>query len=128
VGSEYTIINIPAGQYDVLVEDCDHNVMAWNFAADLVADSTLTISTAPNVVIIENHGSTPLCGVYISAANSDRWGRGHLNDSHPIEPAESRSFALQPGLWDLRVVSCEGEEVIRYGEEIHGTMTWTITD
>jgi hypothetical protein len=128
VGSEYTIANIPAGQYDLLAQDCHYNVLSWSLAASLSADSTMTISTAPNILIVENLSSIALCELYISSANSDRWGRGHLIEGQPIESGEDRTFALQPGVWDLRALTCDDKELLRYGEDIRGTRTWTITD
>jgi hypothetical protein len=128
VGGEYTIANIPAGQYDLLAQDCEYNVLSWTYAASLTADSTMTISTAPNILIVDNQSSVRICELFISSANSDRWGRGHLIENQPIEAGHERTFALQPGIWDLRALTCGGKELLRYGEDIRGTRTWTITD
>lgn len=129
-GSTYNITDIPPGTYDLLAEDCDHNVISWNYQVTLNAGDTptLTVSGSPDQLVMENTSSAQICAVYISPANSDSWGRSQLNSANPIEPGATRNIAVAPGTWDLRSETCSGESIDRFGEELGGTTTWTLTD
>jgi hypothetical protein len=128
-GSDFTITDIPTGTYDLETEDCDHNVISWNYNVELSEDNTLTVSGAPDQLAVENTSSQQLCGLYISPPTEENWGRSHLNPEHPIEPGTTRTFAITSGTWDLRVETCDGTSIDRTGQEFTGgTFTWTISD
>jgi len=127
--SDFTITDIPPGTYDLETEDCDHNVISWNYNVDLSEDNTLTVSGSPDQLAVENTSSKQLCGLYISPPTEENWGRSHLNPEHPIDPGTTRTFAITSGTWDLRVETCDGTSIDRTGQEFTGgTFTWTISD
>jgi hypothetical protein len=120
----------PAGVYDIILEDCDHNVIAWNYGADLTADTTLTVSGSPDTLIVQNNSSFDICGLYISSPDETTFGRSHLNPAHPIAAGQTRSFAVTSGTWDLRAQPCDESitPLDRYGEDLSGETTWTLTN
>lgn len=128
--NETNVVSGPPGVYDIILEDCDHNVVAWNYGADLTADTTLTVSGSPDTLIVENTSSFDICGIYISSPDETSFGRSHLNPAHPITSGQTRSFAVTAGTWDLRAQPCDSsiEPLDRYGESLSGDITWTLTN
>jgi hypothetical protein len=130
-GSTFTVTNIPAGSFDVLSEDCNHNVISWNYGVSLEGQTefTLTVSGAPDILILENNSSKQFCALYISPPDATSWGRSQLNSDHPVDASTQRTFVIGPGTWDLRAETCDGQSVERTGEVIdQGDTTWTLTD
>lgn len=118
------VVSGPPGVYDIILEDCDHNVVAWNYGADLSSDITLTVSGSPDTLTILNNSTFDFCGIYLKTPNTTDWGRSHLNPEHPIYAGETRVFAVTAGAWDLRAETCDGQEVERLGEELGGDYEW----
>jgi hypothetical protein len=130
-GSSFTVTNIPAGSFDILSEDCNHNVISWNYGVvlDGRADFSLTVSGAPDILILENNSSKQFCALYISLPSADSWGRSQLNSDHPVDSNTQRTFVIGTGTWDLRAETCDGQSVERTGQVIDkGETTWTLTD
>src|SRR5574340_461542 len=67
--SSFSINNIPAGTYDILTEDCDYNLLSWNYGVELNADNTLTVSGSADTVVIDNTSSKDICQINISSPN-----------------------------------------------------------
>lgn len=129
VGDDYTITDIPPGSYDVKTEDCEYNVISWNFELEFeTGDYTLTVSGADDHVIVVNEGSQPLCAVYVSPSDADTWGRSFVDPSVPIAVGSQRSIPVTPGTWDLRADTCNDLSAEEYNVEISGDFTWSVTD
>lgn len=124
----YQLTDIPTGTYDIMTEDCDRNVVSWNYQVNIDQDITLTVSGSSDQLIVENTSTSQICAVYISPPDAETWGRSQLHDGHPLPTGESRSFSVTAELWDLRAETCDGDEVERYGEDLTGTTTWTLSD
>jgi hypothetical protein len=128
-GSVFTITDIPSGTYDIMTEDCERNVISWNYEINITQNMTLTVSGSPRQLVLENTSSFDICTLNIARSDGGtNWGRSQVNDEHPIPAGETRSFAVEAGTWDLRAVTCSGAEITQMGEQISGDHTWTVMD
>ena len=51
-----------------------------------------------------------ICHVYVSPEFSDSWGADELGSTEVIEPGFSRAFYQNAGMYDVKLVSCDGYE------------------
>lgn len=80
-------------------------------------------------LILDNQSSLTLCYLYISPVNQDDWGDDQLGADNTVAPGDSFTITDIPaGTYDLRVETCDDQNVERRGEVLDGETTWTITD
>ena len=58
-------------------------------------------------IVVRNTGGEAICVVQFSSTSSSEWGGDQLGSSETIPPGESRSFAVNPGSYDVRGLNCE---------------------
>ena len=86
-------------------------------------------STSTHSLTVINESAASICYLYISPDTSDEWGPDQLGEDNVLQAGESfEVFGIDPGLYDLRVVTCDDEEVIRSDVQISEDISWTITD
>ena len=86
-------------------------------------------STSTYSLTVKNESTSSICYLYISPDTSDEWGPDQLGSDNVLQTGESfEVFGIDPGLYDLRVVTCDDEEVIRSDVQISEDLSWTITD
>lgn len=123
------VFEVPAGVYDIKLNDCDEAVLAtaWNIAQD----TTLTVGGADLVsLLVTNESSVEICYVFISPTTADSWGEDWLGDSEAIVVGGGqRIFFFRPGLYDLLTQDCDGEDLVSEFEvDFQSDLEWTITD
>lgn len=128
-GQTFTITDIPPGTYDIKAEDCSGEIMARNYEVKLgAADFTWTIGGAATAtLILENRSGVSLCYLYITTDSSSGWGPDQLGEGNIINNGENFTITdIPPGVYDLRVESCEGQFAERQDVSIETEFTWTI--
>lgn len=133
-GESYTF-ELTEGTYDLRADDKDHNEMASRYEEYISGDMEWRLYTeggegreggSASLTLVNNSGKR-VCYVYISPNTSDSWGEDWLGEEEIIRPGESRTFYLDPGIYDLRAEDCDGDPIAEeYDEEISGEMTWTL--
>ncbi|MBN1873460.1 MAG: hypothetical protein JXA33_04455 [Anaerolineae bacterium] len=118
---------VPIGQYDVLVVDCEGAVMmtAWQIDTDV----TLTIGRAGTIAFrLLNNSVKDICYVYISPPNMKNWGEDYLEQYEIVfARGGKRLFFVAPGQYDLLAVDCSDKQIVsEYGIEVTEGMMWTI--
>jgi S1-C subfamily serine protease len=79
--------------------------------------------------VLVNESSIDICYVQISASTALGWGQDELGAEEIIFSGENRSFTLATGVYDFRLLDCDGEVVYdNYGLEIFESLTFTLTD
>jgi hypothetical protein len=123
--------SLDPGTWDMKTEDCEHNVISWNYEVTISAGDqpTLTVSGSGDQLVIENQSNVDLCAVYVSPTTSDTWGRPQIDDANPVLAGTTRTVAVTAGNWDLRAEPCDGSSAQeRYNENLSGEMVWTFTN
>lgn len=126
-GEVYTF-TLPAGIYDIALEDCDHNRIA---AEPMVPISGVYYWSVPGtsdvtLTLINNSGQT-VCYVYleeisiIDSGQIDRLGQDVVPDGGTYR------FRIPAGRYDMLAADCGHNDIDRrWGVEISGDYTWTI--
>ncbi len=129
-GASFTITNIPVGVYDIKAEDCENNVLAQEFEVQLSGgDFTWTISEDTNEFTIINNSSIEICYVYFSSSEATDWGPDQLGENTTIPPGQQFTIeGIPPGTYDLKVVTCDNQELEEYGIDPSVNPSYTITD
>lgn len=130
-GDSFTLTNLPAGIYDIKTEDCDGNVLSWNYGQTVDQDGmVLSVSGATDQLVIVNNSSLNYCQVYLSPGDSDNWGRPQISEETRVDSGVTRRIAASSlNAWDLRAVPCEGgDEQVQDDVAISGEITWTFED
>ncbi len=58
-------------------------------------------------VTLVNRSDSTICFVQMSPATDQYWGDDWLDSAETIDPGDSRSFDVEPGVWDLRAMTCD---------------------
>ena len=76
-----------------------------------------------------NESDSSICYLYVSPDASDNWGSDQLGEDEVLDAGESfEVFNIDPGVYDLRAVTCDDEEVTRHDVDFTEDKTWTITN
>jgi hypothetical protein len=132
-GDSLSGITIPTGLYDLKFEDCDHNVLVWNFLVEIPGgDINIAFEQSEDYLTIINASSEPICAFRMLPADIHGWGgRSLMDEDNPIDLGESRVFydpMAGVDRWNLLVESCDGQVVERLDTPITGSTEWTIID
>jgi hypothetical protein len=75
--------------------------------------------TSPNdaSVILRNQTSDTIDEFYYSTCSDELWGANRLG-STALASGQSRTFSLDAGCWDFRVVRADGFEELDFGNEL----------
>ena len=85
---------------------------------------------APETVsfTVYNDSAVVVCYVFISPVEEGEWGEDWLGASEVIGTGESRTFEVPPGVYDLRAVDCDSNEIaVEWEVDIAQDTTWTIS-
>jgi len=132
-GDSLSDIILPSGLYDIKFEDCDHNVLAWNFFVEIhEEDITITAMQSSDYLVVVNASSEPICTFRMLPGEFRGWGgRSLINEEDRINPGESRTFYdPMEGMerWNLLAENCSGYAIERFDVSIRGRTEWTIVD
>ncbi|NMC69380.1 MAG: hypothetical protein GYA57_04840 [Myxococcales bacterium] len=82
-----------------------------------------------NPVALINATSVPICFVYLWPSDQTSVGQDWLGPNEAVSPGMRRDFALQPGSWGFRVVTCDGGVLLHQeGLDLSGARELFLTD
>lgn len=86
---------------------------------------------APNgrvALNVVNNSSITICEIHISPVTADYWG-GDWTGVDSLASGASRSFDVEPGMYDLGARDCNGDLVAdRFNVDITDGLEWTLSD
>ena len=62
-------------------------------------------------ITIKNSSLYDICYVQISPEDADEWGEDFLDDDEVIEPGDSKTFGVDEGTYDVRLLDCDAVPV-----------------
>jgi hypothetical protein len=114
-GSTHNVTGLPAGFYDIKVEDCAGNVLAWNQGID-VQESAIPIEADVDVPVavasFRNDLQDDICAVYMTRVEdfADKgWRRNLISETNMFVPNQIRYLKAGEGNWNFRVETCGGD-------------------
>jgi hypothetical protein len=129
-GSTFTLTDIPAGTYDLLVQDCQNNGVAQEFGVEFTPDGiTWTLSADTVEFVLVNDSSVAICYLYLSPSSAEDWGPDQFGEDTVLEPGATFTLTgVEPGQYDMYVESCEGHTLEEYGLDLTQDFTYTVND
>ncbi len=79
-------------------------------------------SFAGRLEITNDTGSYSFFYVYISPSSSDSWGDDMLGSSETISPGDTRSFRLNNGTYDVKIIDEDDDEYVFWNVGVSGTV------
>ncbi len=122
---------VPEGSYDVRADDCENNLVAYQFEVNLAGQMTWTLDPLQRApVLVANNSSHEICYLYISPSDSDTWGPDWMGKDTTIPARSTRTFQVPLGTYDLRADDCDHNTLntqsgINVGAD---GITWTLED
>lgn len=114
-GSTHNVTGLPAGFYDIKVEDCAGNVLAWNQGIDVPVSEVpieADVDVPVAVASFRNDLQEDICAVYMTRMEdfADKgWRRNLISDSNRFIPGQIRYLKAGEGDWNFRVETCGGD-------------------
>jgi hypothetical protein len=121
-------IQIKPGTYDLLLRDCEGNLLGSREQLALTQDVTWTLidESAPRVALtVVNNLDTDLCEVQISPPESAYWGGSWL--PAVLGPGETAVINPPQGSYDLKALSCELDEIVLHGVGLTSDYEWAVS-
>ncbi len=115
------------GTYDVKVENCDQVVMAsaWEISSDTKLDVGKAGATAS--FLVENTSDVEVCFIYVAPIDKEDWGEDWLGEMESFPSGARRLFFIEPGIYDLMAVDCDGNPVDQeYVVNLNEDVSWVI--
>lgn len=133
-GGSFTASGMAAGVYDIKVEDCSFNLIAWNLFVDVPASSEpaeALVDDAPHTLTFANDLNEAVCGVYMTRVedfDTKGWRRNLLGPGEDILAGQSRLFKSGEGDWNFRFETCGGGTIIEaLGIAVSGKMNFSLS-
>jgi hypothetical protein len=129
-GQEITLHGIPANSYDVKLQDCDGNIIAWVVDIELPDNTAGGVQLNPpsNFLTLVNNSAGPICGVYAVPPNRGPYRRNLLAADQSITPGAQLNISFDPGQWTISVESCDGALIAQTGVTVRGQVTLPVGD
>lgn len=134
-GKTHIISGLAAGFYDIKVEDCKLNVIAWEMYIEIPASSTpieAPVDPPEHTLTFFNDLDESICGVYMTRVEDFEekgWRRNLLSSFEVIFPDQERLFKSGAGEWNLRLETCSTSRVIEvFGTSVSGHMSYRISE
>lgn len=86
------------------------------------------LDSSATLIVINNTGQD-ICVVHATAAGegaAGNWGENRLA-APPLTNGQQVEVELENGIYDLYAETCDGSFAERYGEELEGSVEWTLT-
>ena len=103
------------------------------FPLALCAAFALTAFTPAHLgsghITLSNESSVTIALVYASTCDEDSWG-DDLLPTDILEPGSEAVITVDPGCWDFKAITDEGQEFEHYGIDVDSDdeIAWTVTD
>jgi hypothetical protein len=130
-GEEFTLEGIEPGTYDVRFEGCEGEYLE-RYGLDVTGTTVkYTLMAAEGDVeagaeeaggvalYVINDSSADICNLYLSSVDEEVWGPDQLAEDAVIYAGERLVLEeIEPGTYDVRFESCEGDYLERYGLDV----------
>jgi hypothetical protein len=134
LGGDETIVsgsnksfNLPAGEHDIQLEDCNEAVMATGWFIDGNTTVTVGDSRATSRLFVDNTSDTEVCYIFLSSSTGDDWGDDWMGSNETIMAGRTRIFYVRPGTYDMMARDCNDEVLSeQYEVDLSSDTTWTL--
>ena len=99
--------DLPKGEYDVRLENCDEITMATGWQISRNTKITAGAQGAASWVMLDNSTRVDVCYVFISPSTGDDWGDDLMGENEMVPMGEQRMFYVKPGSYDLQALDCD---------------------
>jgi hypothetical protein len=131
---EQRTVKVPAGRYDLLLEDCTQLEFIWE-KIDITEASEFEVTgevensaACGNSVTVTNNADEAVCYMWIAAPHSESFGANWLGHDS-IEPGAARKFLVPEGTYDLKAETCEFDLLrIEMDVDISGEVYWPVPE
>ena len=102
----------------------EYRLTAERHGVNAAPTATPTATPRPQTVdlTIANTSGVTLCYIYISPTSDTTWGSDLLGTDGMLESGFFLTWAVQPGVYDVRVDDCTGNHLDQYYIEVTGDM------
>jgi hypothetical protein len=125
---ESRTFSLPNEPHDVMLMDCDQNVMetAWK----VEGNTTFTVGGRGTVSIQTiNETTQQICYVFIDPSTEEEWSVDRLGTGEVVRPDGGRFFFVAPDTYDLLAQDCDRNTLAEeYNIQILDNITWRITE
>jgi hypothetical protein len=127
-GETHLITGIPAGTYDIRVEDQLGEAVEIIWEAEIAEDLTWTVLGVGSLKVV-NASETDIVYLYIAPTGSDSWGQDWLGEDQVIAAGESYVIENVPvDVYDIKATDVEDQNVeTLYTVQLSGEDTWTVS-
>jgi hypothetical protein len=135
-GKTFDLQEVPAGETDARVEDCDGKLIGELYSFDIEDGKDLTWSvSAPSKegessLTVYNKTGVDFCVLYIRTAGGSDWGDNQVESGEKILDQNTYELnGIPEGSYDVRAEACEGSdlEAEREGVDLTDDFQWTLT-
>lgn len=108
------LFRIPAGTYDVRIEDCTFNVLLQEQRISIAGPYDLRVPAVQRgdaVLRVENDTDEAVCYVYVSTSGDTNWGNDLLGLEEKITPGKTRTFSLAADTYDILLLDCNQQRL-----------------
>jgi hypothetical protein len=133
-GGIFTSSGMLAGVYDIKVEDCDRNLLAWNLFVDVpYTDGAIEAPVDPleHSLTFTNDLDEDICAVHMTRVedfDEYGWRRNLLSEDEAITVGSARMFKSGAGDWNFRFETCGGGSVIEvFTQAVSGMMDFNLS-
>lgn len=132
IGGQITLMMPLDQSTDLMLQDCEHNIIAFVKSWHARPDSHHIVIHDPTTWLMIRNESSDLCVINMDRLTQTYVGRSLIPYSDPIRSGTSRSIAVEPGTWNLHAGVCNPQGPWLpgdFGKEITpGENVWIITD
>lgn len=119
-GATREFTSIPLNNYDILLGDCDEELIA-QASGVVLGQQPVVWGIGPLIEpTFVNEGENALCELHVSPSLSTSWGPELLEGEQVEAGAELPLGRMPQGMYDIRTVTCSGDEAEVYGVAITG--------
>ncbi len=110
--TSFIIPNVEAQSYDMIVENCEHNIVALLSKTDLGPGMWIDISTYEDdrQITVKNNSSVDVCAFSAGVSDANRTPNLILSD-RPLEAGSEKSIVINKGVLTLWVTTCDGVDL-----------------
>jgi hypothetical protein len=84
-------------------------------------------SSATTLIRVVNTSSQSISYLYVSPGDDMSWGEDLL-DVDVLGPGEQCDITLSPGVWDVKCVASDGQELVFWDQDVSSGTQLTISD
>jgi serine/threonine protein kinase len=108
------------GLYEVVLE----------VVGDPIASESVYVGGDREIVslTVANNSGEAICYLQLSPSEAQNWGPDELGPQETIQPGQAQGFEIASGVYDVRILNCNFEELAeQYGIEVGDNTTYTLS-